>query len=164
MFNLFNREKIITLYAPLTGNAVELKEVKDTIFAEKIVGDGIAIEPTCGEMIAPCAGKVAKIFPTKHAILLETAHGFDVLIHIGIDTVELKGEGFNCKVDEGDLVKKGDILMEIDLEKIKALNKTVITPFVITTMDKVEINFTYTGEIVAGETAIMKIKVKKQES
>ena len=99
MFNFF-KKKDIELYAPLTGNAVPLTDVPDPVFAEKMVGDGIAILPTSNQVLAPCDGKVVQIFPTNHAVGIEAEGGVDLLIHVGIDTVELKGEGFKRLVEE----------------------------------------------------------------
>lgn len=160
MFNFF-KKKGIELCAPLSGNAVQLSEVPDPVFAEKMVGDGMAIIPTSNKVLAPCDGKVVQIFPTNHAVGMEIDGGVDILIHVGIDTVELKGEGFKRLVEEGTQVKKGTPLLEIDFEKVKELGKPVITPFIVTNMDKVEIQSRNESTVTAGETVVMTVKVNK---
>ncbi|MGL4346424.1 MAG: PTS sugar transporter subunit IIA [Cellulosilyticaceae bacterium] len=160
MFKFLSKLKGIQVCAPLTGKAVALSEVPDAVFAEKMVGDGVAIIPTEGTVVAPCDGKIAQIFPTNHAVGIETVHGFDLLIHVGIDTVELKGEGFKRLVEEGTEVKKGQPILEVDLAKVQAAGKPIITPCIITTMDQVEIKETLVGDVKAGESTIIKVKNK----
>lgn len=160
MFNFF-KKKDIELYAPLTGNAVPLTDVPDPVFAEKMVGDGIAILPTSNQVLAPCDGKVVQIFPTNHAVGIEAEGGVDLLIHVGIDTVELKGEGFKRLVEEGTEVKRGTPLLEIDFEKIRAIGKPVITPTIVTNMTKVEIVTRHEGPVTAGQTIVMTAKLNK---
>ncbi|MGL4799824.1 MAG: PTS sugar transporter subunit IIA [Cellulosilyticaceae bacterium] len=161
MFNFFKKLKGIELCSPLTGNAVALSEVPDAVFAEKMVGDGIAIRPTSNKVVAPCDGKVVQIFPTNHAVGIEVEGGIDLLIHVGIDTVELKGEGFTRLVEEGTDVKKGQPILEIDFDKINELGKPTITPFIVTNMDQVEIKSMHQGPVTAGETVVMTVKVNK---
>ncbi len=160
MFNFF-KKKNIALYAPLSGNAVNITEVPDAVFAEKMVGDGMAVIPTSNQVLAPCDGKVTQIFPTNHAVGIEVAGGIDLLIHVGIDTVELKGEGFKRLVEEGTEVKKGTPILEIDFAKVEALGKPTITPFIVTNPDQVQILSTNTGNVVAGQTVMMEVKVNK---
>ena len=163
MFNFFNNTKTISLYAPIEGVAKSIEEVPDQLFAQKMVGDGIAIVPTGKIVKAPCDGKIVQISSTNHAIGIMTDQGVEILIHIGIDTVELKGEGFKRIAEVDTQVKKGEPLMEVDLEKIKALGKPIITPFIITNTDQVEISYKAAGTIKSGETLVMKVKVKKEK-
>ncbi|MGL4363376.1 MAG: PTS sugar transporter subunit IIA [Cellulosilyticaceae bacterium] len=158
MFSFFKKNKGINLYAPLSGTAVNISEVPDAVFAEKMVGDGLAINPTSNKVVAPCDGKVVQIFPTNHAIGMEIEGGVDLLIHVGIDTVELNGEGFKRLVEEGTQVKKGDPILEIDFDKIREHGKPTITPVIVTNVDAVTITSTKTGEVKAGETVIMNVK------
>ena len=104
------------IIAPLTGRIVKLEEVPDKVFAEKIMGDGFAIEPKDNIVVAPVDGEIAILFPTKHAIGMVTAEGLELLIHVGIDTVKLNGEGFKAFVKQGDKVKAGDKLLEVDFK------------------------------------------------
>lgn len=156
----FLKGKEIELVAPMTGKAVQITEVPDPVFAEKMIGDGVAIEPTEGLVVAPCKGKVVQIFPTNHAIGIETKQGFDVLVHLGIDTVELNGKGFERLVEEGQDVEAGTPLIKMDLDIIVAEGKKTITPVIITTMDKITKMDITTGEVRAGKDAIMKLKIK----
>lgn len=128
----------ITIYSPLNGNIKELKEVNDPTFANGILGQGIAIVPSEGKLYAPFDGKVNFVFDTKHAICLENAVGVEMLIHIGLETVNLNGKYFTPKVNVGDTIKKGDLLVEFDLNRIKKEYET-ITPVLITNADSFSI-------------------------
>lgn len=161
MFDFFNKLKGIELCSPMTGEAVELSQVPDPVFAEKMVGDGIAIIPTANIIVAPCDGTVAQIFPTNHAVGIESSTGLDLLIHIGIDTVELKGEGFKRLVEEGTKVKKGDPILEVDIKRVKELGKPLISPFIITNADQVEFKKRVTGQVEAEKTVVMTLKKNK---
>lgn len=120
------------VHAPLTGEVTPLSEVPDQVFSEKMMGDGIAIKPSQGEVRAPFNGKVQMIFPTKHAIGLVSDSGLELLIHIGLDTVKLNGEGFTLHVEEGQEVKQGDLLINFDLDYIRNHAKSDITPIIVT--------------------------------
>ncbi|WP_411842729.1 glucose-specific PTS transporter subunit IIBC [Salinicoccus sp. HZC-1] len=120
------------IYSPIEGEAVNLSEVPDQVFSEKMMGDGIAIKPISGTVRAPFDGEIVTDFPTKHALGLVNEGGLEVLIHFGLDTVNLKGEGFDLKVVTGDKIKKGDVLMEVDLDYIRENAKSDITPIIIT--------------------------------
>lgn len=120
------------VHAPLTGEVTPLSEVPDQVFSEKMMGDGIAIKPSQSEVRAPFNGKVQMIFPTKHAIGLVSDSGLELLIHIGLDTVKLNGEGFTLHVEEGQEVKQGDLLINFDLDYIRNHAKSDITPIIVT--------------------------------
>lgn len=120
------------VHAPLTGEVTPLSEVPDQVFNEKMMGDGIAIKPSQGEVRAPFNGKIQMIFPTKHAIGLVSDSGLELLIHIGLDTVKLNGEGFTLHVEEGQEVKQGDLLINFDLDYIRNHAKSDITPIIVT--------------------------------
>lgn len=124
-----------TISSPLEGRILELSEVPDETFSHKILGDGFAIEPTGNTVTAPCDAEVIHLFPTGHAIALKTAQGLEILIHIGIDTVKMKGEGFKALVKTGDLVKSGQPLIGFDLNLIRQKAKSTVTPVIITNMD-----------------------------
>ncbi|HAR3656785.1 TPA: PTS transporter subunit EIIC [Staphylococcus aureus] len=120
------------VHAPLTGEVTPLSEVPDQVFSKKMMGDGIAIKPSQGEVRAPFNGKIQMIFPTKHAIGLVSDSGLELLIHIGLDTVKLNGEGFTLHVEEGQEVKQGDLLINFDLDYIRNHAKSDITPIIVT--------------------------------
>ncbi len=121
-----------TIYAPCKGEVVELKDVKDEVFSSGAMGKGIAINPSEGKIYAPCDGEISVFFPTGHAIGIVADNGSEVLIHVGMDTVNLNGKGFTPKAKEGDKVKKGQLLLEVDLDEIKKANLSCITPIIIT--------------------------------
>lgn len=111
-------EKIV--YSPLKGRVIPLAEVKDPVFSEGMMGPGAGIEPEDGSLYAPADGEITVAFPTGHAVALKTADGMEILIHIGIDTVKMNGDGFQCHIAEGDKVKTGDLLVSFDLAKIRS--------------------------------------------
>ncbi len=121
-----------TVYAPMTGKVKDLSEVEDEVFSSGMLGNGIAIEPTNGQVNSPVDGIVTTVFPTKHAIGVTSDDGVEILIHIGMDTVELNGEGFESFVKQNERVKKGDLLIRVNLDKIKAAGLSMIKPIVVT--------------------------------
>ena len=122
--------------SPLTGEVIALENLKDKVFSSKTMGDGIAIEPTEGKVYAPFDGVITVTFPTKHCIGLHAENGCDVLIHVGMDTVELDGKYFEYRVAQNQKVKKGDLLLEFDLTKIVEAGYPVTTPVIITNTDE----------------------------
>ena len=120
------------LSSPLQGTMVPLSSLKDDAFAQEIMGKGIAIDPTEGKLFAPCDGTVMTVFPTKHAIGLVSEKGSEILIHMGMDTVRLDGKYFDTVVEQGQKVKKGDLLATFDIEKIHEAGYSLETPVIIT--------------------------------
>ena len=127
-----------SVVAPLEGKVVDLADVPDQVFSEKMMGDGIAIDPVSGEVRAPFNGKVQMIFPTKHAIGLVSDQGLELLIHIGLDTVQLEGQGFTMHVEEGQ-TKQGQQLVTFDLDYLGENAKSLITPIIVTKGDITDI-------------------------
>ena len=123
------------LCAPVAGNAVAVQTVPDPTFAEEMLGKGIAIEPTEGKVYAPCDATVDMMFDTGHAVSLIADFGAEVLIHVGLETVSLQGKHFTIYAKNGDKVKKGDLLMEFELEAIKAEGFNTITPMLVCNSD-----------------------------
>ena len=145
----------ITIASPLKGNIVPLNEVKDETFASEMMGKGIAINPTEGKVVSPINGTVQMIFKTKHAIGLKSEDGAEILIHIGMDTVQLDGKHFTAHVKDGDRVKVGDTLVEFDMNAIKNEGYELITPVIITnTMEYLEIVPKDIKSVNTGETLI----------
>ena len=126
------------LLSPADGEIVTLEEVPDPTFSEKLLGDGFAVIPSGDNIYAPADGEITVLFPTKHAFAITTAQGLELLIHIGIDTVALNGEGFTAHVKQGDKVKKGDLILNLDSKFIKSKGKNMITPVIVTNMDIVD--------------------------
>lgn len=123
---------------PLQGKLLNISEVPDPVFSQKMMGDGIAIDPSNGVLVAPADGQIMNIFPTKHALSMTDNNGKEILIHVGLDTVTLKGEGFTTFVKDGDKVKQGQKLMEIDFDAIKSKVPSIITPMVFTNLGESE--------------------------
>ena len=128
-------KKLEAYYAPIAGKVVPITEVPDPTFAEGMLGNGIAIEPTDGKVCAPCNATVDMMFTTGHAVSLVADTGAEILIHVGLETVGLEGKPFTVHVKNGDTVKKGALLMEADLEAIKAAGLNTITPVLICNPD-----------------------------
>lgn len=126
----------ITLSAPMSGKVVLLEEVPDEVFSAKMMGDGIAIIPSNGTVVSPIDGEVVSVFPSKHAMTLKSVEGVELLIHMGIDTVQLKGEGFDVCVADGQKVRKGDKLAIFDLVKVKEAGYNTITPIIVVNGDQ----------------------------
>jgi len=127
--------KDVVVYAPLGGRIISLEEVPDPVFAQKMLGDGMAIEPTSRKVLAPFDGKIVAAFPTQHAIGLRSSAGLECLIHVGIDTVTLNGRGFRLLVEEGQMVQQGNPLIELDLDVLRSSGKDLSTSVVITNSD-----------------------------
>lgn len=158
-----NKEKKVeeTFFAPLNGKLLNIEEVPDPVFAQKMMGDGLAIEPSEGKVVSPVKGEIIQVFPTKHAVGIRTEIGLELLIHIGLDTVNMKGEGFTTHVSEGTKVEVGSPLVTFDLDLVKEKAASTITPIVITNFDAVE-SFTKhsNDQVSAGQTEIASVKAK----
>lgn len=124
--------------SPVKGKAVPLSQVSDPTFSEGMLGDGVAVIPSEGKIYAPADGEVGMVFDTLHAVSLTADCGAEILIHVGLDTVTMKGKGFTGHVQAGDKVKKGDLLLEMDLEMIKEAGFDTITPMLICNTDDYE--------------------------
>ncbi|MCP1134254.1 PTS system trehalose-specific EIIBC component [Paenibacillus polysaccharolyticus] len=153
--------KTLEVMAPLTGKAVPLEQVPDPAFAEKQMGEGIAIEPSGNQVVAPFDAKVAHVIKSKHAVILEHGSGLQVLIHVGINTVSLKGEGFSMYVDTGDRVRAGEKLLEFDRNVIENAGYPLITPIIIPDgQDMVERVETMTGDVTSSQSGVLRIHLK----
>lgn len=154
LFDVF-KKKGITIVSPMKGKCVEIKEVSDPTFGDEILGKGVAIIPEDGKVYAPADGVITTMFPTGHAVGMTTDEGVELLVHVGLDTVALKGDGFKIIAKDDQKVQKGDLLMEADLDKIKAAGYDVITPVVVCNTDEYSeiIGFTDT-DVNAGDDII----------
>lgn len=156
MFN-FLKKKVTAhvLASPCNGNAVKMSEVNDPTFSAEMLGKGAAVVPTDGKIVAPCDGTVTMLFNTLHAVGITSADGVEVLLHVGIDTVNLKGEGFTAHVKQGDMVKRGDLLLTADLDVIKAAGYDPTVMMVVTnTNDFASVESNAPCTAVAGEDLV----------
>ncbi|MFZ1412936.1 MAG: phosphoenolpyruvate--protein phosphotransferase [Micropruina sp.] len=144
----------ITLMAPLTGVLVPIEQVPDPVFAEKMVGEGISIDPLSNLLVAPCDGEITLIHPSQHAVTVRHESGLEVLLHIGLDTVAMRGSGFSPKVTLGAQVKTGDALIEFDLDKIATTAKSLLTQMVISNSDRLASFTVKSGLVTAGTDAV----------
>ena len=144
------------ILAPVAGQAVPLSEVPDPAFAQEILGKGVAIIPVEGRIYAPADGTIEMLFDTMHAVSMTTSEGVELLIHIGLDTVALKGEHFTAYKGNGDSVKKGELLIEADLDAVKKAGYDVITPVVVcNTSDYQTVETVTDQEVEPGDTVLI---------
>ena len=166
MFGFFKKKKNETqdntfkLIAPISGKAIPLSEVPDPVFAEKMAGDGLAINPTGNIIVAPADGELTLVFNTRHAFAMTLGNGIELLVHIGIDTVSLNGEGFEQLAEQGTKVKAGTPIIKISPEFIKEKELSLITPVLITNSDILtSIKPIENLDIVAGETIVLEYTI-----
>jgi len=153
--NLLKKKEIV-ISAPVAGQCVSLQEVPDETFSQELLGKGIAIQPTDGKVCAPADGEVSAAFPTGHAIGINTGDGVELLIHLGVDTVKLEGKHFELKVEVGQKVKKGDLLVIADIEGIRADGYDTITPVIVTnTTDYSSVEGTPGKAVVSGDEILL---------
>jgi len=163
MLEIFRKNKdneMCKITSPISGNVISLDNVPDQVFSKRIVGDGAAIEPNDGLVLSPCNGKIAQIFRTNHAIVIVSDDGLEILIHLGLDTVELNGYGFERISQVGAIVKIGDLIMRIDLNKVKDMNKNTITPVIILNTDNISGIKICEGIKIAGKDELMHVSLK----
>ncbi len=125
------KKKEMEIGSPAAGRCVSIKSVPDPTFSEEILGKGVAVEPSEGKFYAPADGTVSTLFPTLHAVGITTGNGAEILIHVGLDTVNLKGEHFTAHVETGKQVSKGDLLLEADLKAIADAGYSTVTPVLV---------------------------------
>ena len=148
-------KKTDDFYAPMAGKAVPITEVPDPTFAEGMLGNGIAIEPAEGKVYAPCDATVDMMFTTGHAVSLVADCGAEILIHVGLETVSLEGKPFTVHAANGDKVKKGQLLIEVDLDAVKAAGLPTITPMVVCNTDEYPTFDTFVGKDVTNEDVVI---------
>lgn len=151
-------EQQLNVTSPLTGKVLRMEDVPDQAFSQKMMGDGFAIDPTSGDVYAPIDAEIALVFEaTGHAIGLKTEEGLEILLHFGVDTVNLQGEGFDVKVKQGDKVKAGDLLLSVDLETVKSKAPSVVTPVIFTNLAGKELSIDeslYGTEVSHGDVIV----------
>jgi len=159
MLSLTNKK--FKILAPIDGRTIELSAVPDPVFAEKMVGDGIAIDTSGNIAAAPVDGVLSLVFRTNHAFGITLDNGIELLVHIGIDTVELEGEGFERIAEEGKRVKAGEPIIKIDREFVEGKGFSLITPVLITNMDRIKKMKCYLNKVVrAGSDEVINYRLK----
>lgn len=159
MKTLKTQEKLLS---PITGRIIQIEDVPDEVFAQKMMGDGLAIEASEGKAYAPVSGELTVLFPTYHAFGIRTPEGIEVLVHIGINTVELMGIGFNAHKKQGDIVKTGDLIVSFDIELCKSKGKSLISPVLITNMEQIlTFQKTQQAEINAVKEILFEVEIKR---
>ncbi|QCI19647.1 MAG: PTS glucose transporter subunit IIA [Buchnera aphidicola (Brevicoryne brassicae)] len=160
--NLFRNKKTnfskkITIIAPLSGDIVKIEDVPDLVFSKKIVGDGIAIKPSGNKILAPVNGTIGNIVETMHAFSIISEDQVELFVHFGIDTVKLKGQGFKKMVENNQKVKIGDEIIELDLDFLIEKSKSILTPVVVSNVEKFQKIKKFSGNVIAGKTIIMSL-------
>lgn len=156
-FNKLFGKSLDQLYAPVAGEAVPVTEVPDPTFSEGILGGGIAIKPTDGKIYAPCDATVDMMFTTGHAVSLVTEFGAEILIHVGLETVSLEGKHFTIHAQNGDKVKKGQLLIEVDLAAVEAEGFNTITPMLVCNNSEFSTFKTMTGKTVTSADPVIEL-------
>ena len=154
--NTMSDSRILSFIAPLSGPLVALQDVPDPVFAQKLVGDGISIDPVSNRLLAPCSGKITQVHPSHHAVTLMTEAGLELMLHIGVDTVNLKGKGFAAKVKEGAQVSVGDPLIEFDMDYVGLNAKSLLTQMVVTNGEQLVYRLR-SGRVNAGEDCAFEV-------
>lgn len=155
---LFGRDKNQDkIFAPVSGTCVSMSQVNDPTFSQEILGKGVAIIPSEGKIVAPDDGEIIMVFETRHAVSIRVSEGAELIIHIGLDTVNLHGQYFNARVAAGDKVKKGDVLIEFDMDKIKEQGYDLITPIIICNTPEYPNLICHTGMDVKAGDLIMEL-------
>ncbi len=141
---------------PIEGQIIPITDVEDPVFSQKMMGDGFAIIPTKGSVVSPVDGEILNVFPTKHAIGIKSVQGYEILIHVGLDTVKLNGEGFTALVKDGDKVSKGQEILKFDMEFIKNSAPSIVTPVIFTNLTKLNLN--KQGSVKQGDSGVLSIE------
>lgn len=152
---LFSRKKVDQFVAPASGKLIHLDKVSDPVFSQKLMGDGFAVAPDNDEIVAPIGGVIGTVFPTKHALMITSKNGLEIMLHLGIDTVELKGKPFETFVKENDVVKAGQKLATMNLKQVKDAGKDTAIMTIITNSDAVKSMDEFTEKTIsAGDSAL----------
>ncbi|MBE9225134.1 phosphoenolpyruvate--protein phosphotransferase [Phormidium sp. LEGE 05292] len=154
----------VVIIAPLSGHLLPIEQVPDPVFAQKMVGDGISIDPVGETLFAPCDGEVIQLHPSHHAVTIKTAEGLEILMHIGLDTVTLRGKGFTPKVKEGDKVKTGDALIDFDADYVALNARSLLTQLVITNGEKVANFAPRSGVVTGGKDVVLELSLTGSET
>lgn len=165
MFNFFKKKdknEVLDVYSPTDGDLLQITEVKDDVFSTKMLGDGFAVKSENGNIYSPVDGTITTVFPTKHAIGVTTKEGLEILIHLGLDTVELKGAPFDVKVEKGQEIQHGTLLANMNLKMIQDKGYDDVVIIVYTNMDLIESVSSFTDKQVAHGDKIQDITFKEK--
>lgn len=160
MFGFKRNVKVVELVSPINGKMVDLKDVPDKVFASGMMGPGVAFISNDGKVYSPCDGELVSIFPTKHAIGIKANNDAEILIHFGLDTVQLEGKGFVQKVKEGQKIKKGDLILEVDIQFLQNGGYKIDTPLIITNSDNYNVNIHRFSEVSANSEVVLTLEKK----
>lgn len=156
-FDKFKKQdKKIEVLVPINGRVINISEIPDPVFSGKMMGDGFGVDPIDGRVYSPVSGTIANVFPTLHAIGITVNEDIDMIIHFGLDTVTLKGEGFTCHVKEGDTVKAGDLLLEVDIDAVRPLVPSLVTPVVFPKLEGYTLDVKY-GDYNAKDSGVIEL-------
>lgn len=158
MLSFFKKNKNYKIKAAVNGRCINIEKVNDTTFSQKLMGDGIGIIPSSDIVVAPCNGKITVLPESKHAFGIVSEDGVEILVHIGIDTVNLKGDGFKNEVSEGSVVKQGDQIISFDREKISSQGIDCTTIMIVLNHSEFSnINCMAEGDVVAGDDTVIEV-------
>lgn len=158
MLSFFKKNKSYKIHAAVSGNSIKIEKVNDSVFSKKLMGDGIAIIPNSNVVVAPCDGKITVLTESKHAFGMVSDDGVEILVHIGIDTVNLQGEGFKSEVSQGDVVKKGNPIIGFEREKITSQGIDCTTIMIVLNHSEFsKVNCIVDNEVVAGQDTVIEI-------
>ncbi|KRU30181.1 subunit EIIA of glucoside-specific PTS system [Clostridium sporogenes] len=143
--------------SPISGEIISLDDVPDEVFSQRMMGDGFAIQPENGDVFSPVDGTITAVFPTKHAISIKSKSRVEILIHFGLDTVNLNGEGFQVYVEEGSVVKAGEILLKVNIEEIKNKVPSVVVPIIFMELNGKSFSYNI-GKVAAKEQNVITLK------
>ncbi|MEK3976656.1 PTS sugar transporter subunit IIA [Psychrobacillus sp. FSL K6-1267] len=155
MFSRFFSKQKLRIFAPVSGEVLSLDDVPDPVFSQRMLGDGVAIMPSGGNILAPCSGTIIHLANTKHAIGLRTDDNTELLIHVGLETVSLGGQGFTACVKAGDKVEKGQLLLKVDWDFLQENAASLVTPLVITNSAEKTVQLEQVQHCEQGKTVLM---------
>jgi PTS system glucose-specific IIA component len=160
--SLFRKKQFEQITSPVNGTVIELANVPDPVFSQKMMGEGVAVQPADGTIVAPLAGEIVQLSETKHAFGIRSEHGIEVLVHIGLETVSLKGEGFEVFVKQGQKVKKGQPMIQVNLPYIKEHASSDLVIMVVTNSqdDRFILELLNEQTVFAGQSDILTVTVK----
>ena len=160
MFGLKKKSRKVELVSPVNGKMIRLRDVPDQVFASEMMGPGVAFISNDGNICSPCDGELMTVFPTKHAIGIKAENGAEILIHFGIDTVQLEGSCFHQKIDAVKKVKKGDLIIEADIEAILEQGYSIDTPMIITNANEFHVTIHQADAVTVNTAAVISIEKK----